>query len=97
MKYKQVAVVGADHHACFDQPFRCSESGRGLSAIPCKYHLTLRHVSLQPWAQLLVLGIKRIEGRGWSSMYRGRLWIHATAQHPNSSTVKASPCGSNHA
>ncbi len=61
----------------------------------CKYHRCLpRHVSLQPWAQLLVLGIKRIEGRGWPSLHRGRLWIHATAQHPSSNTVQASSSGS---
>jgi alkylated DNA repair dioxygenase AlkB len=29
----------------------------------------------QPWASLLVLGIKRFEGRGWYTPYRGRLWI----------------------
>ena len=33
----------------------------------------------QPWASLLVLGIKRFEGRGWSTSYRGRLWIASTA------------------
>lgn len=31
----------------------------------------------QPWASLLVYGIKRAEGRGWSTDFRGRLWIHA--------------------
>ena len=35
----------------------------------------------QPWASLLVLGIKRFEGRGWSTPYRGRLWIASTAHH----------------
>ena len=33
----------------------------------------------QPWASLLVMGVKRFEGRGWSSAYRGRLWIASTA------------------
>lgn len=32
----------------------------------------------QPWASLLVHGIKRIEGRDWKTDFRGRLWIHAT-------------------
>ena len=36
----------------------------------------------QPWASLLVWGIKRIEGRGWPSDHRGRLWIAATVQPP---------------
>ena len=31
----------------------------------------------QPWASLLVYGIKRAEGRGWTTGFRGRLWIHA--------------------
>ena len=31
----------------------------------------------QPWASLLVMGIKIHEGRTWYSQHRGRLWIHA--------------------
>ncbi|KAG2441712.1 hypothetical protein HXX76_003328 [Chlamydomonas incerta] len=34
----------------------------------------------QPWASLLVYGLKRIEGRTWDSTHRGRLWIHAAAK-----------------
>lgn len=34
----------------------------------------------QPWASLLVYGIKRTEGRIWNTDYRGRLWIHAAAK-----------------
>lgn len=37
----------------------------------------------QPWASLLVYGIKRVEGRGWPTRYRGRLWIHAAAKQPD--------------
>eukprot|EP01001_Neometanema_parovale_P010447 NODE_667_length_2204_cov_91.204229_g637_i0.p1 GENE.NODE_667_length_2204_cov_91.204229_g637_i0~~NODE_667_length_2204_cov_91.204229_g637_i0.p1 ORF type:complete len:625 (+),score=154.81 NODE_667_length_2204_cov_91.204229_g637_i0:178-2052(+) len=33
----------------------------------------------QPWASLLVHGIKKHEGRSWSSTFKGRLWIHAAA------------------
>ena len=36
----------------------------------------------QPWASLLVYGIKRVEGRGWNTDFRGRLWIHAAAKEP---------------
>ena len=32
----------------------------------------------QPWADLVVLGIKRIENRTWKSNYRGPLAIHAS-------------------
>ena len=43
----------------------------------------------QPWASLLVLGIKRAEGRGWSTPYRGRLWIASTSQEPEAEDVAA--------
>lgn len=36
----------------------------------------------QPWASLLVAGIKTHEGRVWSTEYRGKLWIHAAAAQP---------------
>eukprot|EP00658_Telonema_sp_P-2_P056215 TRINITY_DN44695_c0_g1_i1.p1 TRINITY_DN44695_c0_g1~~TRINITY_DN44695_c0_g1_i1.p1 ORF type:complete len:180 (+),score=51.53 TRINITY_DN44695_c0_g1_i1:107-646(+) len=36
----------------------------------------------QPWASLLVAGIMRHEGRGWTSDFKGRLWIHAAAAKP---------------
>ncbi|KAF9605639.1 hypothetical protein IFM89_017982 [Coptis chinensis] len=42
----------------------------------------------QPWASLLVHGIKRIEGRSWPAILRGRLWIHAAAKVPDSATIK---------
>jgi len=34
----------------------------------------------QPWADLIVLGMKDIENRGWKTNYRGRLLIHAAQQ-----------------
>ncbi|XP_030534822.1 uncharacterized protein LOC115743940 isoform X1 [Rhodamnia argentea] len=43
----------------------------------------------QPWASLLVYGIKRIEGRSWPAPIRGRLWIHAAGKVPDESTIKA--------
>lgn len=43
----------------------------------------------QPWASLLVHGIKRIEGRSWPSPIRGRLWIHAAGKVPEPETIKA--------
>ncbi|KTG01975.1 hypothetical protein cypCar_00039895 [Cyprinus carpio] len=36
----------------------------------------------QPWALLLVKGIKRVEGRTWYTSHRGRLWIAAAANRP---------------
>ncbi len=34
----------------------------------------------QPWASLIVLGIKKVENRSWTTDYRGRLLIHASAR-----------------
>ncbi|CCW60192.1 unnamed protein product [Phytomonas sp. EM1] len=43
----------------------------------------------QPWASLLIAGIKTHEGRVWSTNYRGRLWIHAaTTQSSNIEEVE---------
>lgn len=39
----------------------------------------------QPWAALVVNGIKRFEGRQWSTNYRGPLWIHS-GNNPYSKT-----------
>ncbi|KAM9409483.1 activating signal cointegrator 1 isoform 1-T1 [Pholidichthys leucotaenia] len=36
----------------------------------------------QPWASLLVKGVKRVEGRTWYTSHRGRLWIAAAAKKP---------------
>lgn len=43
----------------------------------------------QPWASLLVYGIKRVEGRSWPAPLRGRLWIHAASKLPEPETIKA--------
>eukprot|EP00937_MAST-01D_sp_MAST-1D-sp2_P004223 g4223.t1 len=43
----------------------------------------------QPWASLLVYGLKRIEGRRWRTAYRGRLWIHAAAKEPEPDTLRS--------
>lgn len=42
----------------------------------------------QPWASLLVVGIKKHEGRVWYHSHRGRLWIAATAKQPDKEEVK---------
>ncbi|CAB4033607.1 Hypothetical predicted protein, partial [Paramuricea clavata] len=42
----------------------------------------------QPWASLLVCGIKRAEGRSWYTTHRGRLWIAATAKQPDQENLK---------
>lgn len=34
---------------------------------------------LQPWASLVVMGLKKIETRSWSTKHRGELLIHASS------------------
>jgi len=43
----------------------------------------------QPWASLLVLGIKRFEGRGWYTSHRGRLWIASGSREVDPDEVAA--------
>ncbi|XP_026320774.1 activating signal cointegrator 1 [Hyposmocoma kahamanoa] len=43
----------------------------------------------QPWASLLVEGIKMHEGRTWYTSHRGRLWIASTAKPPEPDIIKA--------
>lgn len=42
----------------------------------------------QPWASLVVAGIKKHEGRSWYTSHRGRLWIAATAKPVDPNEVK---------
>lgn len=37
---------------------------------------------IQPWASLIVLGVKRFETRGWCTQHRGLLAIHASRKFP---------------
>jgi activating signal cointegrator 1 len=36
----------------------------------------------QPYASLVVLGVKWIETRSWRTDYRGPLWVHASKRRP---------------
>ena len=42
----------------------------------------------QPWASLLIKGIKIHEGRVWNSNFRGRLWIHSSSKAPDEDLIK---------
>lgn len=35
----------------------------------------------QPWASLIVAGIKDVENRSWPTRYRGKLGIHAASRY----------------
>lgn len=43
----------------------------------------------QPWASLLVMGFKRVEGRQWTTDHRGPLWIHAASRRPTPEEIEA--------
>ena len=48
----------------------------------------MRVLSLtQPWAELVVLGEKRVETRDWATGYRGPLLIHASKGYPRAAQV----------
>jgi len=36
----------------------------------------------QPYAEIIRVGIKKIETRSWKTNYRGRIYIHATSGKP---------------
>ncbi|KAG5683525.1 hypothetical protein PVAND_012799 [Polypedilum vanderplanki] len=42
----------------------------------------------QPWASLLVAGIKKHEGRTWYTNHRGRLWIASTVKQADPEEIK---------
>lgn len=41
----------------------------------------------QPWASLIVHGIKDIENRTWKTNFRGRILVHAGVQRDNSAKL----------
>jgi hypothetical protein len=41
----------------------------------------------QPWASLLIKGLKIHEGRVWPTNHRGRLWIHSSSRHADQETL----------
>jgi activating signal cointegrator 1 len=41
----------------------------------------------QPWASLVVLGVKRLETRPWQTHYRGTLAIHASKNFPRAARI----------
>ena len=46
---------------------------------------------MQPWASLVMMGVKKIETRSWSTDYRGTLLIHASKSKTGSIFVNQSP------
>jgi activating signal cointegrator 1 len=46
---------------------------------------------LQPWASLVVMGVKQIETRSWATPHRGTLLIHASAGKAGSTFASGLP------
>ncbi|XP_043677103.1 activating signal cointegrator 1 [Vespula pensylvanica] len=79
------------------QEAKCSTNKQTLSInanskIQDKEYLELTDQGLclsmhQPYASLLVTGIKLHEGRTWYSSHRGRLWIASTAKTPTKEDI----------
>ena len=43
----------------------------------------------QPWASLLVYGIKKVEGRSWNSDHTGLLWVASATRVPKSAEIQS--------
>lgn len=50
---------------------------------------------LQPWAGLLVLGIKEYETRSWNTKHRGLVAVHASARMPKEGKALLEELGRN--
>lgn len=72
-----VEAIAGDHASHAYRPGPCArEDG---------WALTMH----QPWASLVIAGIKRLEGRTWPAAFHGYLWIHAAAAKPDPDQVAA--------
>ncbi|XP_039324566.1 activating signal cointegrator 1 isoform X2 [Saimiri boliviensis] len=89
-----------DHTGAASQKKAFRSSGLGLEFNSFQHQLRIQDQEFQegfdggwclsihqPWASLLVRGIKRVEGRSWYTPHRGRLWIAATAKKPSPQEV----------
>ncbi|XP_055911392.1 activating signal cointegrator 1 [Eupeodes corollae] len=75
------------------------ESTHGMENVDCAYNRVQdkelmemqdmrRCLSMhQPYATLLVHGIKKHEGRTWYSSHRGRMWIASTVKEPSNEEI----------
>ncbi|XP_005393810.1 PREDICTED: activating signal cointegrator 1 [Chinchilla lanigera] len=85
-----------DHTGATSQKKAFHSAGSGLESSLYQHQLRIQDEEFQegfdggwclsmhqPWASLLVRGIKRVEGRSWYTPHRGRLWIAATGKKPS--------------
>ena len=43
----------------------------------------------QPWASLIIQGVKDIENRSWPTNFRGEFYVHAGKYHPKGEELRA--------
>eukprot|EP01063_Lacrimia_lanifica_P012742 TRINITY_DN19430_c0_g2_i1.p1 TRINITY_DN19430_c0_g2~~TRINITY_DN19430_c0_g2_i1.p1 ORF type:complete len:697 (+),score=262.31 TRINITY_DN19430_c0_g2_i1:62-2152(+) len=77
IKKKPWVYINSDEANKLDYKLNCKEGSNMC--------LTMH----QPWASLLVCGIKKHEGRTWPTDYRGRLWIHAASHQPTEESIES--------
>ncbi|XP_030670406.1 activating signal cointegrator 1 isoform X2 [Nomascus leucogenys] len=95
-----LGVLWVDYTGAASQKKAFRSSGLGLEFNSFQHQLRIQDQEFQegfdggwclsihqPWASLLVRGIKRVEGRSWYTPHRGRLWIAATAKKPSPQEV----------
>jgi hypothetical protein len=78
---RPACTCGAEPHAEGCPRFRDNDRRLACGWLPGERATTVPQVALsvwQPWAYLLVTGLKDTENRRWRTKYRGRLWIHAS-------------------
>ncbi|GBP27265.1 Activating signal cointegrator 1 [Eumeta japonica] len=81
------ASVGSDYSTAVKQP--CQPGLRVQDAEIQEMTDTGRCLSMhQPWASLLIEGIKLHEGRTWYTSHRGRLWIASTVKPPDQELIR---------
>lgn len=77
-----VGVVCSDCLPFFTIGYGCLcllKTKRSKAADSCLLFACMKTISLlQPWASLVVMGVKTIETRSWQTTYRGPLLIHAS-------------------
>src|SRR6267378_3713180 len=67
---------------CSTRPLKKKTGGGSRPPPDVKLDLPCRHMKIisirQPWASLIVSGVKDVENRTWSTRYRGPVLIHAS-------------------
>ncbi|XP_049814796.1 activating signal cointegrator 1 [Schistocerca nitens] len=89
--YQEVAIPGAENY--IQRSYQEDDIRQNIHRVQDRELLEMSDdgycLSMhQPWASLLVAGIKQHEGRMWYTAHRGRLWIAATAKPPLQEDIK---------